>query len=972
MGLAFVTETGKRISPTTDNAPIVGGPYYGRAYYPRDQSAQRVHFVRDRGGLPFDQAALTGPSGVTNLIQNPRFETGTTGWTGVTRMPYGGMWGAGGCGKIGDLDTTLAEIDAYYTYDRGSALSTDEFFFGVWARIPAAADGVNYDTDSISIKLRMQDTAGSPLTAKTQSYRQIKAADGWVWLTLSSRGQSWTGNVLNVGIEFKITSASAGGLFLDGAILVAYGAVAHANGVAYHDGTMTSSAWSGSADASTTTVATRRDIVWPIANIPYSTREGFLSAFCFPANSPDLTIDFNATSTKSALGIVAYFGSYAGGSFQSSLSLSSGTSTNANGWTISGGVGPNFGFTNNLVGWPRCVYHMIVSWSERGAAFGVRGYFDPADYSLDTNVYTASSSSDVDQTLDATTGILSVGSKQSDATAFNGYVWDVNVGNRGLSTTEIQGMLKHGPGPYTGTVAWAPLNSDTNLLLVEAVSFHADGPLGIAEAGYAPQSGLVAVSGGGRPNADLTRATTQNVTDSFSFVGRGNDVQLTHRSISDLSRLFENVHRNNEQGARYKSFVAWSMDPLQLNHPTLRNFPAPRQVRSGLVSGNIEMDPRLAGFYGRHGNIWGTVRFERWGLWQGPRTQLLLAKNNTSVPALTFATDNFNNASSTTDSNYFEVPEGMVEGDLEAPCLVYFRSPGAGNTARIRMARRSRGVPADVVAIYEGEAAANIFAGLGGTVAAAAQSGAAVRSITDLDSTDGSVSWIIFEIIDQNSTLPDWLFGEYRVLVWVNAASVLSASDISFRGRVNMGDGFSGSWGEWITPAEIITTNYQAQDLGIFRIPPVQIPLRQTLTSGAGAGQGLGFTLQVKRNTAGTTTLNCDCMMLLPCDENYVQIDRNNLTAATTGNNSMVSALLGEESAVETDASDRFTDIAIMRTRGVYIQPGRPNRYWLMVDTHDGTRYATDETSGATVTMYYTPIYLLLPSYEGGGGGGWA
>lgn len=965
MGLAFFSEQGRRVASTT-SAPIVGGPYYGRPYWPRGQSGQRVHFVKDSGGLPMVAGALCGhTTDATNLCANPRFEAGTTGWSNVTRLQYGGMWGGGGCGYTFDQNRAAADLDGYYTYDKGSGIGTASVFFSVWARI-CSLDSPGYlDTGSVSAKVRIEDNTAATIW-KTTAYRKLYASDGWVLLSIMITNTAWVGNILKCGLEFQ-TTATGRSIYvaLDGAFLsVGTTDALNYRGFAYHDGSFPQSAWSGATDASTSTVSSARYLTYPLTDVPWSTREGFLSAFCFIPTSPLLAdwpvpaVSGNHHHFLLDIEELSKFNCYAYFSKRPS----------ADGWTLT--FAHRFAELDlDLTGWPMCPMHVILSWTDAGLFCGVRGYFDPAKYGLTSNIVTGTFYPDPQRFVEPASSIsLIVGNSSllSAANAFEGYIWDLNIGNRGLGVAEIQGILQHGPGPYTGTVAWAPLDAGTALLLVDAVSFHGGGPLGLARASYAPQSGLVAVAGSGRPASDLTRAVTENVIDSFSIVGRLKDVQLTQRAISALSSLFEQVHRNNEQGARYSAGVAFSMDTLQPGHPTLRTFPAPKRLLSRLVWGNIELDARLTSHYGKRGVIWGTVKFERWGFWQGPQTRVMLAKDGASAPALTYTTDNFNNASGTSDAHYFEVPEGLVEGDLEAACQMYFRSPVSSVLSRIRLARRSRGIPGDVIACYEGESATNTFGGTGGTVVAAAQSGGNVRSSTATGAA--FFDWIKFQIVNEDSAIPDWLFGEWRILAVVSPQ--IGGTDLlSLRARVDMGGGFTGAYGPTVGTGITTGTEYHVLDLGIFKLPPASIP--KNLGTVGGSAQGVAVTLQVKC-PVGSWDIYCDCIMLMPADEMYVQVDRNGSDVAVGSGSLLVSSTEGQEQAVMLDASDRFEDIAILRARGVYVQPLRKNRFWLLIDKWVSTRYDSDPAGGATVELYYTPRYLLLPSYEGGSGGSWA
>lgn len=967
MGLAFFGETGARIADEAGTAPIIGHPGIGRAYFPRDQSAQRVHFVRDRGGVPFDKCMMTG-SASTNLINNPRFESGTTGWTNVTRVPYGGMWGSGGCGRFTDQNEASADMDAYYTYNRGSALGSDRFFFGLWIRSVVTAGG-DIEEAQFSIKLRMQDTAGTPTTVKNQSYTKIKATDGWVWCSLGAYNQTWTGNILWVGIEVKVdVGADSPYLFIDGAILcAATGDADFPAAVPYHDGSMTGSAWSGGADASTSTVAAIRHAQYPITDIPYSPREGYMSIFCFPADSPDRDTDYDAAPGGIAsYGVVATIG--IDNSFHPLLSLAP-KSSGTNGWTVTGFVG---GGSNsfNLDNWPRCCYHLVISWSTSSVVVGVKGYFDPVAYGLSDNIHVAATESEWVHVLDDDgTGKLYIGS--NGTIAFNGFVSDFCLGNRGLAQDEVEGILKHGAGPYSGTVAWAPLDTNQTLLLVDCVSFHAGGPLAIQEGGYSPQSGLVASSSGGRPSGQLTRTSTENVIDEVAVVGRQNDIQRMHRAIDDASRVFDLAHRNNIGGSRFQSGVVWAMDPVQKGHATLYNFPAPLPLRSKLFWGNVNLEPRLASVYGRRGNIWSSIRFERWGFWQAPLQKLLLAKNNTSTPASTFAVVNHNSASSTTDSNYFEVPEGLAEGSLLGPCLVYLRDPPSSTADRVRLAKRARGIPEDATTIFEAESANNTFGdgGSGSNQADTTRSGDSVRQWATVADAGGG-DWIEFEIVNSDTAIPQWIYGEWRALVPIKVTDAATAS-FDFKAKVKLGTSFAGTYSDAVTVAVPNNSAWRIIDLGIFRLPPIDPSL--FLENVAGGSHGISFVFNITNNSGGTRTIQCDCLMLFPADEMYCQVDRNASGAAVGAGGIAISSLGGRETAGILDASDRLEDLAILRTGGVYLSPGGPNRFWIAVDTYSAgdSEYQNDGESGATVELHHVPRHLLLPSYTLGGGGGW-
>lgn len=947
MGLAFYNEGGRRLANTSGSEPAIhGGPYYGKPYFPRDVAGRRLKFTADEGGFPFWRAAAIGSASATNLIANPQFDTDATGWTGVTRLNLGGMFGTGGCGYVQDSAVATADLDGYYTYNKGSAIGTTGFAFCFWMR--ASVDvGTVYPANKTSIKLRIEDGAGVTVF-KSASYREVHVEDGWVFgVLVTAVNIAWTGNIIKCGLEFQTSTGTNKPLIaIDGAALYQQaGSNDHARGQTYPPSTA--------------------HLDYPGIDIAYSTREGFLTAFCFPATSPRTSdyvgADINIASDPWT---ILQFGT--GSQFKPRIRLN--RILGGDGWVVTFGIGATTALgTITLTGWPHCALHIVLSWSASKVRCGVRGYFKPMEYGLTSNIATTEIDADHTRFADAGTSLLYVGGSDSSSD-FDGWIWDVNFGNREFALAEVEGVLLHGPGPYTGTVAWAPLESNTQLVLVEAVSFHRGGPLGLARSSYAPASGLVAVAGSGLPTSDLSRSVTENVIDTFGIIGRLKDSQLTQRAISALSALFEQVHRNNEQGARYSSGVAFSMDTVQASHPKLRHFPAPRVLKSRLVWGNIDIDPRLTSFYGQQGVIWGTVRFERWGFWEGPLTRALLAKNRTLNPALSYTTANFRQSGSTNNPHFFEIPEGIVDGDLEAPCQAYFRSPVSSVLSRIRMARRSRGIPGDVVACYEAESASNTFGGTGGTVVVAAQSDGNVRSSTNTSNT--AFDWIKFEVVDQDSDIPDWLFGEWRILAII-APQAGASDEYYLRARVDMGAGFVGPYGPTVGSGICIGTPYSVLDLGIFRIPSASVP---RIVGGLGATvQGLSVVLNIRKAAAGGgDIIYCDCIVLMPADEMYVQVDRNAFDVPVGSGSLLVSSTDGQAQAVMLDAADRFEDIGILRSRGVWVQPGRKNRFWLLVDKFVTSRYDSDPNAGVTVEISYTPRYLLLPSFEGGGGGGWA
>jgi hypothetical protein len=942
MGLAFYGDNGKRI-PSTTSPPNHGGPMLGMPFFPRDASGQRLLWTPDIGGLPFWRCAALGRSSITNLIANPSFDTNTTGWTGVTRLPYGGLWGVPGCGIIADLTTASADLDANYTYNKGSALGSKSFTFGCWGRI-ATDDSSIVAIAKTRLKLRIEDTGGN--IRRTAAYRQLRVEDGWVSMVLTTELVAWSGNILNVGFEFETAAGTSYvQVAIDGAYLVEEVDEESAHGHAYPISTA--------------------GVQWPLVNIPFSIREGFLSCFFFPATSPwvaDYAGTFQSTVFMTQQTLMQ-FGSTLG--FQPIVAMRR-INSGVGGYqfiaVIGTAVGADPGISLDLLGWPQCVLHVVLGWLNGKACLAIKGYFDPADYGLTSNV----AGSDINVDYGQLTDVPSNNSFYlgGNTTRFCGWAWDFNLGSRGLNSSEALGILAHGAGPYTGTVAWAPLESGTQLRLVDAVSFHPGGPLALARSSYAPQSGLVNISGGGSPAGDLSRSTTENVRDTFGIVGKRRDVQQSLRAVSQLGRILEHTHRTNEQSAKYRSTVLWSFSAEQVPHLVLKTFPAPRRLQSQLIWGNVAIDPRLTSPAGQKGQMWGTLEFERWGFWEGPQTQLPLQKNHAATPALTYTTENFNNVGSTTDSNYFEVPEGVIEGDLESPCIVYLANPVGTIGSRYRIARRSRGIPGDVSLIFEAEAAGNSFPqGTGATVVSANQSGGNVRSLTDLASGN-TFDAIQFQLLASGTAIPDWFYGEYRALVWVRD-SVGLVGTVRFRARVQTGS-FLGAWSQWITPAAVPSTGgYMPVDLGLFKVPEFVVPIVQN------PSQQISLLLQVNRISGATTTLNFDCLMLLPADENYVQTDRNLSDVATGAGTLLISAMPGEEQALMLDGSGNVQDISLLRTRGLFVQPWRKNRLWLLVDTFNTGIFQTNPDSGSTVSLYYRPRHLLMPSFEGGGGAAW-
>lgn len=966
MGLAFCHEIGKRVAPaSTANHQILGGPGFGRPYLPMDISLSRQSFVPDGGGIPLQSGLFCGPETLINLCSNPRAAANATGWTNTTRYVAGGMWGSGGCFAIADQDNTAAALDGYYTYAKGSAIGTAPYCVTAWARV-LSSTGIDsgrsdlLDDKAVSFKLRMQDGNASHII-KTANYRKIRASDGWVPIMLSTGDTppAWFGDDLKFGPEFQAQTAAtkiSSILLLDGVCLVN-----SASPAMYFDGSFSGCTWTGASDASTSDVGDIHSASYDLSNVPFNPRDGYVSLFTFLAASPSADDYASAGSigyTLANLGLdtakfraaISGLRTYVNNEIYLQADLGTGSST----------------VIHQLTGWPQCALHVILAWNRDYFTFGIKGYFDPVRYGLTSNV--AISTGRVSPGLLLPTGAnayLEIG--QIASIGANCAIWNVCVGKTGPGRDEVKGMLLHGPGPYTGTVFFVPFEEDGNAILCESASCHLGGAFGHAEGGYAPVSGLVtATASGSQPGGELARASTQNVSETISVVGRLHDVQQNLSGISRISQLFEMIHRDGQsRSGPWRSWVYWAYSSLQYGHPALSTFPAPRQVKSGLVSGDLELSPRITGIHGIKGVSWSILRFERWGYWLGPMRRVFLAKNAAGTPAFTFAHQNLNTASSTTDSNYFEVPEGLVDGDLEAPALIYVRAPSGGaNLGRIRIARRSRGIPADCTFILEAEAAANTILAGGAEVVDASASGGKTRSLAIV--AGAPVNMIQFEAVDHNVAIPDWIYGHWRLITLVKMTG--GGPDPIMKARVDVG-ATAGAWGEAMQPAISNGGVWFSVDLGIFRIPPVDVP--SVLRSVGGSAHGLSIVLNVDVSVSDTVFV--DAVLLFPADENYVQADRSTTAAVATTGGMAISALEQREGAYTLAVADEIEDVAVLYSRALYLQPGRPNRLVMLTEYTSGSNptFRVDQNGGSTISLYYTPRYLLMPSYESGGGASW-
>ena len=179
-----------------------------------------------------------GVAPITNLMTNPSFEAGTTGWTVSSNMTQSYMT-SGGYSGAAYYRATRTALAAIGLYSPAAAINTTDVYTGtIYARALAGRQ--------FSLRLRWYDSAAAVLRDDIMS---ATATGNWQRLTLTTPSAAPAGAV-TLGFHTLLTTTNATAtdtLDID-AVMLTSGSGTHT----YADPTTTASwVWSGTANAST-------------------------------------------------------------------------------------------------------------------------------------------------------------------------------------------------------------------------------------------------------------------------------------------------------------------------------------------------------------------------------------------------------------------------------------------------------------------------------------------------------------------------------------------------------------------------------------------------------------------------------------------------------------------------------------------------------------------------------------------------
>jgi len=180
-----------------------------------------------------------GVAPITNLITNPSFEAGTTGWTVSSNMTQSYMT-SGGYSGAAYYRATRTALAAIGLYSPNAAINTTDIYTGtIYARALAGRQ--------FSLRLRWYDSVGGVVNPDV--IMSATATGNWQRLTLTTPSAAPAGAV-TLGFHTLLTTTNATAtdtLDID-AVMLTSGSGTHT----YADPTTTASwVWSGTANAST-------------------------------------------------------------------------------------------------------------------------------------------------------------------------------------------------------------------------------------------------------------------------------------------------------------------------------------------------------------------------------------------------------------------------------------------------------------------------------------------------------------------------------------------------------------------------------------------------------------------------------------------------------------------------------------------------------------------------------------------------
>lgn len=299
---------------------------------------------------------------------------------------------------------------------------------------------------------------------------------------------------------------------------------------------------------------------------------------------------------------------------------------------------------------------------------------------------------------------------------------------------------------------------------------------------------------------------------------------------------------------------------------------------------------------------------------------------------------------------YIDVP--FPAGDVETPLYLEFAAAGVIATGRLQtsIAVRRRGTPSSAPWILQAESM-TLAANTALQANDAAFSGSGQNYVRASSLTSTFTRRLTSSTVFPSSPSVD-ARGKYRPHLRVRKNT--STGEVRVR-LVISADGTN-----WITPDSVGVVLEPGSGTGIqwIELPVIQLPIGEDPgtdgpTNVSLSTRGIYFGIELSL-TEGSSTLDVDCLVLMPADDRYCRI-------LWPGSGSPTSMILDSSSkpkvyGVGSSGETYSTEIRAMDGGTPIVSPTSYNRLWMLRNTGQG---AADVLSGTyTVTPYYWPRYL--------------
>ena len=298
---------------------------------------------------------------------------------------------------------------------------------------------------------------------------------------------------------------------------------------------------------------------------------------------------------------------------------------------------------------------------------------------------------------------------------------------------------------------------------------------------------------------------------------------------------------------------------------------------------------------------------------------------------------------------YIDIP--FPSGDVETPLNIDFAASDVITSGRNQtsIAMRRRGTPANAPWIWQAEdAGSTLAANTARQAFDAAMSGSGQNFVRASSLTGSYVTRITSPLFPAAASVD--ARGKYRPYLRVRKTN--GTGEVRVR-LVISPDGTTE-----ITPDGVGVVLPAGTGVQWAEFPVIQIPVGEDpITDGPGgaylATRGITFKIQVSL-TAGTSSLDVDCMVLMPADDRFCRVLWPGVTGPTTMrlDSSSKPKVYGLGSAGETYS----TEIRALDSGTPMISPNSYNRAWLLKNT--GTTAADVLSGSTTATPWYLPRYL--------------